>query len=96
MIAGMVDSVASDVAQGRKRTRASVARLLSLAATPTFAIMALFTAVHRASMPDMICTAIPDESPLTGMMPMYLLMSAFHLAPWLGLLPSRWPGAPRS
>ncbi len=93
MIAGMIDSVATDVARGPKRTRACAARWLSLAATPTFAIMALLTAVHRGSMPDMICTATPDGSLLTGMMPMYLLMSAFHLVPWLGLLPSRWRGA---
>jgi hypothetical protein len=25
-------------------------------------------------------------SPLSGMVPMYLLMSAFHLAPWLKLI----------
>jgi hypothetical protein len=26
------------------------------------------------------------QSPLAGMVPMYLLMSAFHLAPWLRLV----------
>ncbi len=61
--------------------------MLSLAATPTFAIMALLTALHGGGMPDMICSA--DGSPLTGMLPMYLLMSAFHLAPWLRLLSGR-------
>jgi len=40
-------------------------------------------------MPDMLCSAARDGSPLTGMVPMYLLMSAFHLAPWLRLLSSR-------
>lgn len=53
---------------------------LSFAATPTFAFMALATAFGGA--PDPICGA----SPLTGMVPMYLLMSAFHLAPWLKLI----------
>ena len=30
-----------------------------------------------------LCSAAPGASALTGMVPMYLLMSAFHLAPWL-------------
>jgi hypothetical protein len=42
--------------------------------------MALLTLAGGA--PDMLCSA----SPLTGMVPMYLLMSAFHAAPWLKLL----------
>jgi hypothetical protein len=62
------------------------AKWLRLAATPTFAIMALLTAVHGGNMPDILCSAARDGSPLTGMVPMYLLMSAFHLAPWLRLL----------
>jgi hypothetical protein len=53
---------------------------LSLAAAPTFAVMALLTLAGGA--PDMLCSA----SPLAGMAPMYLLMSAFHAAPWLKLL----------
>jgi hypothetical protein len=32
---------------------------------------------------DMMCTAAHDASPLGGMVPMYVLMSAFHSAPWL-------------
>lgn len=79
----------SDVARGRKSAEASAARLLSLAATPTFAVMALLAAVHGDGMPDMICPAMPEGSLLTGMVPMYLLMSAFHLAPWLKLLSRR-------
>jgi hypothetical protein len=34
-------------------------------------------------------------SALTGMVPMYLLMSAFHSAPWLKLISSRRSGARR-
>lgn len=87
MISDMIDLVDSHVASSRKkRTPASAAWLLSLAATPTFAIMALLTAVHGDNMPDMLCSAARDGSPLTGMVPMYVLMSAFHLAPWLRLL----------
>ena len=96
MISDMIDLVDADIARGRKRTKASAACLLSLATTPTFAIMALLTAVHGGSMPDMLCSATQDASPLTGMVPMYLLMSAFHSPPWLKLISSRRNGAGRS
>jgi hypothetical protein len=59
------------------------AEWLSLAAAPTFAGMALLTAATGGA--EMICSTMPDASPLAGMVPMYLLMSAFHLAPWLRL-----------
>ena len=61
---------------------------LSLAAAPTFAIMALLTAVLGGGPMDALCSAARD-APLSGMVPMYLLMSAFHLSPWLKLLSSR-------
>ena len=69
---------------------------LYLAAAPTFAIMALLTGVLGDGRPDMLCSAAQDASPLTGMVPMYLLMSAFHSAPWLKLISSRRSGAHRS
>jgi hypothetical protein len=59
---------------------------LCLAATPTFAIMALLTGVLGGGPPDMLCSAAQDASVLSGMGPMYLLMSAFHTAPWLRLI----------
>ena len=62
---------------------------LSLAATPTFAIMAVLTGVVGVGPPDMLCSAVSDASPLSGMVPMYLLMSAFHSPPWLKLISSR-------
>ena len=68
---------------------------LYLAAAPTFAIMALLTGVLGGS-PDMLCSAAQDASPLGGMVPMYLLMSAFHLPPWLKLISSQRSGACRS
>jgi hypothetical protein len=61
-------------------------RGLSLAAAPTFAIMALLTSVPGGGMPDILCSAAQGASPLSGMALMYLLMSAFHLAPWLKLV----------
>jgi hypothetical protein len=71
------------------------ADLLCLAAAPTFAIMALLTSVLGGGAPDMLCSAAP-ASPLSGMVPMYLLMSVFHSAPWLKLISSRRNRARRS
>ncbi|MGE0424866.1 MAG: hypothetical protein AB7O88_21590 [Reyranellaceae bacterium] len=59
---------------------------LSLAAAPTFGAMAFLNA--PAGVPDMLCAS---ASPLTGMTAMYLLMSAFHLSPWLKML-RHWRG----
>ena len=59
---------------------------LYLAAAPTFAIMALLTALLGGGSP--LCS-MAGASPLTGMVPMYLLMSAFHLPPWLRLISRR-------
>jgi len=58
---------------------------LTLAAAPTFATMALLTSIFDAGQADMICSAA-HGSGLGGMIPMYLLMSAFHSAPWLKLI----------
>lgn len=69
--------------------------LLSLAAAPTFAIMALLTGVLGGGSMDMLCST-GHGSPLSGMVPMYLLMSAFHSAPWLKLIAGRRSGAYRS
>jgi len=44
-------------------------------------VMALLTAVLGGGPLAMLCSAAPDASPLTGMIPMYLLMSAFHTTP---------------
>ncbi len=63
------------------------AEILYLAAAPTFAVMALLTSVLGGP-PDALCS-IASASPLSGMIPMYLLMSAFHLAPWLTISKAR-------
>ncbi len=70
-------------------TATRAADWLCLAAAPTFAIMALLTSVLGGGPPDMLCSAAHEASPLSGMLPMYLLMSAFHSAPWLKLISSR-------
>jgi hypothetical protein len=64
---------------------------LCLAAAPTFVLMALLTAVHGGGQMAVMCGAAADASPLDGMVPMYLLMSAFHAAPWLRLI-AGWRG----
>jgi hypothetical protein len=68
---------------------------LCLAAAPTFAVMALLTGVFGGGS-DMLCSAAQDASPLSGMVLTYLLMSAFHSAPWLKLISNRRSGARRS
>jgi hypothetical protein len=71
--------------------RLRVADLLSLAAAPTFAIMALVSGVVDRGSPDLLCSAVRGSVTLGGMTAMYLLMSAFHSAPWLKLI-TRRPG----
>ena len=66
---------------------------LCLAAAPTFAVMALLTSVLGSGAPELLCSTAQHASPLGGMVPMYLLMSAFHSAPWLKLLSGRRSGA---
>ena len=65
-----------------------LARWLALAATPTFAIMAVLTATIGGGPADLLCAA-GQGSLLGGMVPMYLLMSAFHSAAWLRLIAER-------
>ena len=67
---------------------AAIARVgadwLGLAAAPAFAMMALMTGCLGGGM-EPLCSG----SLMSGMVPMYLLMSAFHSAPWLRLMASR-------
>ena len=58
---------------------------LCLAAAPTFVLMALLSCL-QGNDAAMSCMG---ASPLTGMAAMYLLMSAFHLAPWLRVISGR-------
>ncbi|BCG87205.1 hypothetical protein MesoLj113c_33150 [Mesorhizobium sp. 113-3-9] len=67
-----------------------VADWLCLAAAPTFALMALLSCLQGgdAAMLCMGGSSLTGPS-LTGMPAMYLLMSAFHLAPWLRVISGR-------
>jgi hypothetical protein len=73
--------------QATRRNAGAVraADLLVFAASPTFAIMALLTGVPGGDSAGMICSSA-HGSPLNGMTTMYLLMSAFHAAPWLKVI----------
>jgi hypothetical protein len=68
---------------------------LGLAAAPTFAVMALLTCVPGGDA-DMMCSAAHGASLLSGMVPMYVLMSAFHSEPWLKLISRRRSATRRS
>lgn len=72
----------------RRLVASGAADWLSLAAAPTFALMAVVTGIADGGPHQMSCSAAM-RMPLTGMVPMYALMSAFHLTPWLRLI-SRW------
>ena len=57
---------------------------LGLAAAPAFASMALLTALLDGGPMEAICST-EHGSPLSGMVPMYLLMSLVPSTPWLRL-----------
>ncbi len=86
MIAARRQTVAAG--ENGKPAALNAAGWLSLAAAPTFAVMALFTGVLGDSA-DMMCMAAHGQAPMNGMVLMYLLMSLFHAAPWLKLLSSQ-------
>ena len=75
---------------GRRSDAAALgaAGWLGLAAAPTFAVMALLSCVSGGDA-DMMCSAAHGASPLSGMVPMYVLMSAFHSVPWLKVISRR-------
>lgn len=75
----------------RPRNAPSASDWLGLAAAPTFAAMALSTAVLDGRQPAMLCAAAQGGSPLSGMVLMYLLMAAFHLSAWLRLMSGGGP-----
>lgn len=58
---------------------------LALAAAPSFALMAWVAA--NAASPLAFCSS--SHLPIGGMPTMYLLMSLFHLSPWLKLASAR-------
>ena len=84
----MADLQTSHRSDSRGSAWLGASNWLRLAAAPTFAIMALLTAVDGGPK-DALCSMAHDASPLTGMVAMYVLMSIFHSLPWVKLI-SGW------
>jgi hypothetical protein len=80
MISNITGALDRDLAPRPERFEASPDGWLSFAAAPAFVMMALLTGIHGGGMPYILCSAAHHASPLTGMVPMYSLMSAIHLA----------------
>ena len=70
----------------KTRTRGATG-WIGLAASPTFALMAWIAATDAPRMT--VCSGASDMLPLDGMAWMYLLMSLFHVSPWLKLASGR-------
>jgi hypothetical protein len=82
----------SAISIGGGNDGAGVARVaadwLGLAAAPAFATMALMTAACGGGM-EPLCSASGHGALMSGMVPMYLMMSAVHVGPWLRLIAGR-------
>jgi hypothetical protein len=68
------------------RTARRAAGWLSLGAAPAFACMAVLTDVLGRGAYEMMCPMTTHLSSLSGMVPMYALMTTFHCGPWLKLI----------
>ena len=83
---------AISIGGGNHDDGAGVARVaadwLGLAAAPSFATMALMT-VCLGGGAEPLCSTTQQGSLMSGMAPMYLLMSAFHVGPWLRVIAGR-------
>jgi hypothetical protein len=86
----MTTSSAADKGSARAWQARGAAGWLALAASPTFAFMAWIAANDARRIA--FCSAGSSILPIGGMTAMYLLMSLFHLSPWLKLA-SGQPGA---
>jgi len=64
----------------------SAARWLALAASPSFASMAVVSAMGGGDPAAILCSAASGAGPFGGMAVMYALMSLFHAPAWLRLL----------
>lgn len=83
----MTTFVATGTGGSLLKPEVDVASRLRFAATPTFALMAWISAVGSPGMT--MCSAASAFVPIDDMALMYLLMSLFHVSPWLQLLSAR-------
>lgn len=70
-----------------RKPATDLAGWLGMGATPTFVVMAWMSAASPAGMA--MCSTATPGLPINDMALMYLLMSFFHLGPWLKLLSHR-------
>lgn len=83
----MTSVATTDSGNALLKPTAGIAGGLGLAAAPTFALMAGISAFGS---PDTaMCSPVSPLVPINQMALMYLLMSLFHLSPWLRFLPRR-------
>ena len=75
-------SAASDGSASARQT-CRAAGGITLAASPTFALMAWIATKDAPAMA--LCSSGLTMLPIDGMAAMYLLMCLFHLSPWLKL-----------
>jgi hypothetical protein len=83
----MTTSSAADKGSTRAWQARGAAGWLALTASPTFALMAWIAA--NDAPPIALCSSGRGILPIDGMTAMYLLMSLFHLSPWLKLASGR-------
>jgi hypothetical protein len=79
----MTTSSAANNGRARAWDPSGAAGWLGLAASPTFALMAWIAA--NDAPPIALCSPGSSILPVDGMTTMYVLMSLFHLSPWLRL-----------
>ncbi|MEI9408015.1 MULTISPECIES: hypothetical protein [Mesorhizobium] len=85
-----MSDIHSGIGSAENAAPRGIADWLCLAAAPTFALMALLSRLQGGDTAMPCMGASPLAGPiLTGMPAMYLLMSAFHLAPWLRVISRR-------
>ncbi|WP_027146340.1 hypothetical protein [Mesorhizobium sp. WSM3626] len=85
-----MSDIHSGIGSAENAAPRGIADWLCLAAAPTFALMALLSRLQGGDTAMPCMGAPPLAGPiLTGMPAMYLLMSAFHLAPWLRVISRR-------
>lgn len=78
--------MSTNPAVGSRAVGLGVANWPGLAAAPGFALMALLTGIPADEVPNGFCSVSHQGSLLEGMTLMYVLMSVFHLGPWLRLV----------
>ena len=83
----MTTSSAANGEKARAWQTWDAAGWLALAASPTFALTGWIAASSAPPIP--LCSPGSSILPIDGMSAMYLLMSLFHLSPWLKLASGR-------